>query len=289
MGDKLLCIVAQMLKDCLHKCDIIARIGGDEFVALVKNCTEETAQKIYKKMHEKIEQYNNHAEICLSISVGYIINPDENPLPINKLLKSADDNMYKEKLLHRHSSRSAIVNTLMHTLGERDFVTGEHAERMQYLVTFLGKEAELAEHQLAELQILARFHDIGKIGIPDSVLNKPGKLDNYERKLMQQHSEIGYRIAKAASILYEIGDLIRHHHEWWDGSGYPLGLKGYEIPLECRILAIVDAYDAMTSDRPYRKAMSSQAAIKELTDGAWTQFDPVLVKKFVKLKKSGII
>ena len=134
-----------------------------------------------------------------------------------------------------------------------------------------------------DLGLLARFHDLGKVGIPDNILNKPGKLTDEEFDRMRKHSEMGYRIAQSVPDLAPIADLILKHHEWWDGRGYPLGLAGESIPLSCRILFIADAYDAMTEDRPYRKAMDRGEAIEELQRCAGTQFDPDLVADFIDL------
>ena len=133
------------------------------------------------------------------------------------------------------------------------------------------------------MKLFAKFHDIGKVGISDAILFKPGALDEVEREEMRRHSEIGYRIALSSVDLLHIAEWILRHHEWWDGSGYPIGLVGSDIPLECRILSIVDAYDAMTSDRPYRKAMSAAKAIAELRKFAGIQFDPDLLEPFCRV------
>jgi HD-GYP domain-containing protein (c-di-GMP phosphodiesterase class II) len=125
------------------------------------------------------------------------------------------------------------------------------------------------------------LHDIGKIGIDNSILNKPGKLSKNEWEIMKKHSEIGYRIAMSSPELEPIAEYILAHHERWDGNGYPQGLKGEEIPLLSRILAVVDSYDAMTEDRVYRKAMTHQAAIEEIKKNAGTQFDPNIAQIFI--------
>lgn len=135
----------------------------------------------------------------------------------------------------------------------------------------------------ADLRLFAQFHDIGKVGIPDQILFKNGPLTLEEMVIMKRHCEIGYRIAQASPDLLPIAEWILKHHEWWNGKGYPLGLKGEEIPLECRILAIADAYDAMTNDRPYRKALTREEALSEIKKCSGTQFDPRLVDMFLKM------
>lgn len=147
----------------------------------------------------------------------------------------------------------------------------------------MGFKLMLPQNVVADLRLLAKFHDIGKVGISDSILKKPGKLTEDEMTIMRQHCEIGYRIAKSSPDLEPIADWILKHQEHWDGGGYPLGISGEDIPIQCRILGIVDAFDAMTNDRPYRKAMSIHEALAELQRCAGKQFDPQLVDIFVSI------
>jgi HD-GYP domain-containing protein (c-di-GMP phosphodiesterase class II) len=219
---------------------------------------------------------------ALSLSVGFALR-DRLPTNMHSLYSEADNNMYREKLHSRQSAHSTIVNTLMKALEERDFITGGHVNRLQHLVVSFGSYLGLDLHTINELRLLARFHDIGKVGISDRILFKNGPLDNEEFLEMQRHCEIGHRIAQTAPELVPIADWILKHHEWWNGHGYPLGLKGEEIPLECRILAIADAFDAMTSVRPYRQSFTCQEALNELKRCSGSQFDPVLVSKFSKV------
>lgn len=170
------------------------------------------------------------------------------------------------------------MTVLAKTLEARDYITEGHAERLQGLVEKIARRIGLSERQIGDLMLLAQFHDIGKVGIPDRILKKPGLLDAEEREEMQRHSEIGYRIAKTAPELRHIADWILMHHEWWDGNGYPLGIKGKDIPIESRILAIADAYDAMTSNRPYRRGCSPKDAVCEIMRWAGIQFDPELAQ-----------
>ena len=147
----------------------------------------------------------------------------------------------------------------------------------------LGEHLKLETHTIDQITLLTKFHDIGKVGIPDDILKKPGALDEKEWKIMKTHTTIGQRISSVSAELKPISDLILLHHEKWDGSGYPMGLSGDAIPIECRILALVDAFDAMTNDRPYRKALSFKEAISEIIKCKGSHFDPELVDIFLEI------
>ncbi|MBE0466363.1 MAG: HD domain-containing protein, partial [Candidatus Desulforudis sp.] len=267
--------------------DVLSRIGGDEFAVLLPNVTELTVERACRKIAAGIDLYNkSHSDLPLSVSVGYAVSSAP-PFDMTDLFRKADNEMYREKLHRSRSARSAIVQTLKKALEARDFMTEGHCDRLQQLVTMLAKALGLPENTQADLRLLAQFHDIGKVGIPDRILFKKGPLNQQEVSEMRRHCEIGHRIAVSSPDLAPIADWILKHHEWWNGQGYPLGLMGEEIPLECRILAIADAYDAMTSNRPYRKALSKKQAVEELVKCAGTQFDPVLVTEFLSaLRKS---
>jgi len=281
VGDTLLITASRIIKEAFRGSDMVARIGGDEFAVLLPNSDKKAVFSAAERVREAISSHNaTNPDIPMSISIGYITgNTDSKNM--SDLFKEADNNMYREKLLRSQSTRSSIVQTLMKAMEARDFVTEGHADRLQELVSGLGKSMGLSERNITDLRLLAQFHDIGKVGIPDRILFKPGPLSPEEKNEMLRHSEIGHRIAQSAPDLAHIADWILKHHEWWDGKGYPLGLKGEGIPLECRVLAIADAYDAMTNNRPYRTAMSHQDAVKELLRCAGTQFDPNLVSMFI--------
>lgn len=155
-----------------------------------------------------------------------------------------------------------------------------HDRRVERLVEIIGLENQLSDEQLTRLKFVALFHDIGKSRIPIKILNKPGPLTKEEMDIMKQHSRLGKELAQKLS---SVADLILMHHEQWDGNGYPLGLKGDQIPLECRILSILDAYDAMTNDRPYQKAVSHEKAIQEIRRCSGEQFDPEMVNLVLNL------
>ena len=186
------------------------------------------------------------------------------------------------------SSHSAIVASIKATMIEKSQETEEHAERLAILSRAVAMELNLPQSDQDKLELLATLHDIGKIGISDQILTKQGKLSAEEWVEMKRHPEIGYRIAMASSELIPVAESILCHHERWDGSGYPKGLSGESIPLLSRILAVVDSYDAMTQDRPYRKAMTHEEAIEEVVRNSGTQFDPRIAELFVRLLKKKI-
>jgi diguanylate cyclase (GGDEF)-like protein/PAS domain S-box-containing protein len=280
-GDQMLISAAQVLKKSFPQEVFIARVGGDEFSILLPFADIARLEEAVCDILREIEAYNqNNPSLPLSISLGYAFRKNDS-VSIYELFKRADNNMYREKLGRSQSARSAIVKTLIKTLEARDFLTEEHAERLQDWLISLADEIGFPAARQHDLILFAQFHDIGKVGIPDRILFKPGPLTDEERLEMQRHSEIGHRIALAAPDLAPIADWILKHHEWWNGQGYPLGLKEKEIPIECRMLAIADAYDAMISNRPYRKALTHEEAISELIRWKNTQFDAYLVDKFI--------
>lgn len=281
-GDALLIAAANTIKECFREGDVVARIGGDEFAILLPNTDYASAEVSTGRLKDLLERYNSvNAELPLSISVGFATNDPGKG--VGDIFKEADNNMYREKLHRVKSTRSAIVQALMKALEARDYITEGHADRLKWMVADLARIAGLTESSITDLRLLAQFHDIGKVGIPDRILFKSSSLTADEFSEMKRHCEIGHRIAQAAPDLSPIADWILKHHEWWNGGGYPLKLQGEDIPLECRIISIVDAYDAMTSDRPYRKALTHDEALSELSRFAGIQFDPSLVEKFAQL------
>lgn len=282
-GDELLLAAARVLKETYPGEGAVARIGGDEFAMLLPGSDETATGRMCSRLRDAVDTYNAaNPERPLSASIGFAARSDTSK-SMSDLFKEADDNMYREKLHRSRSTRSVIVQTLMKAMEARDFITEGHLDRLESLVARVAAAIGLPERGISDLRLLARFHDIGKVGIPDRILMKPGALTPEEIEEMRLHCEIGLRIAQSVPDLAPISDWILKHHEWWNGQGYPLGLKGEEIPLECRILAIVDAYDAMTSDRPYRKALTHEQAVRELKRCAGTQFDPDLVQKVVQI------
>ncbi|MCC7201555.1 MAG: diguanylate cyclase [Nitrospirae bacterium] len=199
-----------------------------------------------------------------------------------------------KKMLSADSSPQSlyeIVSTLSSALDARDHYTNGHSERAIDYAREIAREINMPQSGREELVYLCLLHDIGKIGIPDHILNKPGKLTPEEFEIMKRHAEIGERIISPLDRLKMLKPLIRHHQEFYDGTGYPDGLKGEAIPLACRILAVVDTFDAMTTDRPYRKALSVETSIKELQRCSGSQFDPGIVEVFIRIidrEKAGL-
>lgn len=283
-GDELLCRVSAALVELCPEDAMIARVGGDEFVAIIADGRESFLNNLCCRIQNRVleESSEDRSLVSLSLSLGFA-GSDAESLPLGELVRLAENLMRREKLHRSQSGSSSLVSTLRSALGARDYLTEGHASRMRELTLMMAPRMGMTPRSIPDLLLFTEFHDVGKIGVPDSILFKPGPLDEGERARMRRHCEIGHEIAIATTELAPIADFILKHHEWWNGEGYPLGLREEEIPLECRILAVVDAWDAMTNDRPYRGAMSVSEAIAELRRGSGGQFDPRVVDKFVSI------
>ncbi|MCR4435731.1 MAG: PAS domain S-box protein [Clostridiales bacterium] len=280
-GDRLLVKVAAILKRSCRTKDIIARWGGDEFAIILPSTSNKTAMDIC----DRITRFCSEAEkypIQPSIALGYATKETASQ-DIDQVIKEAENWMYRHKLLDNRSVRSSVISSLQKTLFERSYETEEHAKRMQLISMKLGKALGLSNTEMDELSLLSILHDIGKIAIPDSILIKPGKLTHEEWAEMKKHPEIGYRIAQSSHELSYISEYILYHHEHWDGTGYPRGLRGNAIPRLARIIAIVDAYDVMTHARPYKGIMNRKEAVDEIKKCSGTQFDPEIAQVFIRL------
>lgn len=282
-GDKLLINIAKVLRNNCRREDILCRWGGDEFAILLPKTDRKFAEKICVRIRNACCEAEKEP-IPLSISLG-TATKEEVDQDVWKVIKKAEDRMYRRKFLESKSTRSSVINFLQESLSEKTNETEKHVQRLKEYSLEMGRVLELPINELDKLVLLSSLHDIGKIAIPNNILEKPGKLTPEEWKTMKKHCEIGYRIVQSIPELAHIAEEILSHHERWDGTGYPRGLKGEEIPLLARILAIVDAYDVMINGRNYKKAVSQQEAIKELRRCAGSQFDPKLVEIFISLLK----
>lgn len=284
-GDELIRTASKVIKESFRESDVVARVGGDEFAILLPNSPLSKVENICARIKNAIASYNTtNPKLPLSISTGFAVRSGyiKN---VSELYREADNNMYREKLYGSQSARNAIIRNLINTVETRGLTTRDERERFQRMVTALASSVGLPEERIKDLHLLAQFHDIGNAGIHERILFKPDRFTTDELLEVQKHTDIGHRIAQAVPELNHIADLILKHHEWWNGNGYPLGLKGEEIPLESRIIALAIAYDAMTNPRPYRGVMSRQEAIEELRKCSGTQFDPLLVEKFIETIK----
>ncbi len=282
-GDRLLKRVAKILKYCSREEDIIARWGEDEFFILLPRSTEKDVEEVLNKI-KKICSKTKDQKIPLNISIG-ISTRENQGQNLRDVIKEAENNMYKNKLLKRKSIYNSIILSLERILWEKNRETKEHAERLKSLALQLGNAINLPQNKLDELELLSTLHDIGKVGIPDKILMKKGRLTAREWKVIKRHPEIGYKIAESTPQIASIADDILSHHEWWDGSGYPQGLRGSEIPINACIASIVDAYDVMTFGRHYKPAISEEEAKEELIRCSGAQFNPKLVEKFITYRE----
>lgn len=282
-GDELLKLIAQVLRDVCTERELIFRTGGDEFVILIPNTTDYECENIIKKIIRQCRNYK-HDLIDLSIALGSAITWDFNKT-IYDSLKEAEDNVYRQKLLQKNSLNSSIMYSLQAGLQTKSLETEEHTERVVNNSLVIGERLSLPMSVMDELIITAKLHDIGKIGISEDILLKQGNLSEEEFEIVKTHTEKGYRIVKASNQLDNVAKGVLTHHERWDGKGYPLKLKGDRIPLIARIVSIADAYDAMTNNSLYKKALSEEEAIAELNRCSGKQFDPHIVNIFVEYLK----
>lgn len=279
-GDEFIRRLAQIIKKGCQCEDIVARVGGDEFIVLLPKTDNYKAEQVIKNINNLI-QNEKVQNIELSISFGYETKKNENE-DIQEIFRKAEDCMYKRKLLDSSCMRGKTVDTIMNTLNEKNKREEQHSVRVSELCKSMGESLGLTERKIHELKIAGLLHDIGKIAIEENILNKPGKLTSDEVKEIRRHPEIGYRILSTVHEISEIAQYVLLHHEMWNGNGYPKGLKGDNIPIESRIIAIADTYDAITSERSYRKALSKEFAVEELKRNSGIQFDSELVDVFIK-------
>ena len=284
-GDVLISETARIIQSCCGENDILARTGGNEFSIISPNTDFDKANEIRLSIKKALTECNSSIEdkaLEISLSLGYAVRLT-NETSIEETEKIAEAYMDRRKLLNKKSHRSTILSSIMATLYARSNETEEHASRLLKYTEMIGEKMNLSPSKMDELQLFSLLHDIGKIGIDDRILNKPGELTSDEWEIMKKHPEIGYVITMSSPEFAPIAEYVLSHHERWDGTGYPLGLSGEEIPLLARILAVADAYDAMTEDRVYRKALTKEGAIEEIRINAGIQFDPNIAMAFVEL------
>ena len=278
-GDALLKKAAETIKKACREEDVIARIGGDEFVVILPKTDSDNTQQVSNRIKD-LASKEKVANIELSISYGHDTKTLDTQ-SIVEIIANAENNMYRHKLSERSSMRSKTIDLIMNALFEKSNREAMHSNRVSSLCKAIGSKMNFDKESVNQIGIAGLIHDIGKIGIDEKILNKPGSLTADEKVEIERHPEIGWRLLSSTNEFSVLAQFVLSHHEKWDGSGYPHGIKGKEIPLESRIIAVADAYDAMTSERSYRKALCKDAATKELTRCSGTQFDPEIVDVFV--------
>jgi len=281
VGDELLQKASNVIKSGCRDKDVIARLGGDEFVIILTKTDAETAALVIKRL-ETLASREKIGGLKLSIAFGSKTKTrkEEN---IQQVLKNAEDDMYRHKLYESASMRSKTIELIMNTLYEKSNREMMHSNRVGLICEKIGMRMKLDQDEINQIRTAGLIHDIGKMGIDEKILNKPGALNAEEWKEIKRHPEIGYRILSSVNEFSEMANCILEHHERWDGNGYPKGLKGEEISLQGRIVAVADSFDAMTSDRTYRKGLIHEAAIAEIKRCAGTHFDPLVAKILVEV------
>jgi diguanylate cyclase (GGDEF)-like protein len=295
-GDAVLAAVGGVIAAETRLHDLACRMGGDEFALVLPETSAPAARQPIDRILVELEDLEAGGVRGISVSVGIaalgIGDKTESVLAAaGSALQRARASGGRQAVAFGESSErneapretghSDVIAALASALQERDRYTGEHSESVVDLTARVGDALALDSEEINRVRTAALLHDIGKVGVPDDILHKPGPLSDREWEIMRQHPVIGERIMRAIPGLGDIARIVRHEHERWDGSGYPDGLSGAEIPVGSRIILACDAYHAMTSDRPYRDAMEHAKAIAELTDNAGSQFDPDVVQALV--------
>jgi diguanylate cyclase (GGDEF)-like protein/PAS domain S-box-containing protein len=289
VGDIVLKNVSEILQKSSRDEDVVCRVGGDEFAIILpsikKNELDDIKQTI-KNNAKNIKVRN----VSLSLAIGFEIKNEIIDDSLDKILKSAENNMYRHKLTEGVSMRNHAIKAILRTLTDKYEEERIHSKKVSQLCEKMGEVLNLKEEDIKELEQAGMYHDIGKISIPDAILNKPGRLTKEEFEVIKTHPEISYQILRAADEYSDLAIHALHHHERWDGKGYPSGKKGLEIPMFSRIICIIDAYEAMTAVRVYKDKMSQEEAVKEIIRCSGTQFDERLAKIFIEkvLKKEWI-
>jgi len=284
MGDQLLRAAGKYIKEHFREDEVVARYGGDEFAVILNKVDKASVEKILKRLqsHEGTLKVNG---IHMSIAFGAAVKEREDE-PILDVLKLSEDRMYQKKLLMNENYHQNVINGILSTLHEKHPREEQHVKRVREHIIGFTSFLDYDHSQRIAYETAGLVHDIGKIAIDYAVLELPRRLTPFEYDIIKKHVDVGYRVLKSCGSFSEIQDIVLCHHERYDGLGYPRGIAGEEIPLGARILNLCDSYDAMISDRPYKKALLPDEAIAEIRRCTCTQFDPKLADLFINYIQS---
>lgn len=280
-GDELIINAAKVLQKCCRHTDIVARWGGDEFLILLPNTNSALCQKVVDRITKVCQETPcSPIEISLALGSATLEHPST---AFSEVFSGAENHMYKKKLLESKAIRQRIISDVEKRLQTSCFATDGHVCRIKKLAVHLAELLGFSttSTEMKNLQLLASLHDVGNLALPQEILCKPGSLTPEEWEIIKSHSEIGYRMGLSIGEA-TVAEAILAMHEHWDGSGYPSGLKGEQIPLITRLLAIIDTYDVMTHDRIFQRAASREQALSEIRLQSGKQFDPALAKIFLE-------
>ena len=301
VGDRVLGQVAARLRQGGES----FRLGGDEFAVLLPGLDERAAVSVARSIVERVGAAEIDQVGSVTVSAGVAAYPSQG-VGRDELIRLADSALYWAKEDGKNRARTYQATTslelsqlqqlaegpdraaryraaasLAKAVDARDVYTGSHSERVGELSARIARRLGIDDPQVELIRLAGSLHDLGKLAIPEEILRKPGALNESERLVLQRHPQIGYRMLESLGV-EPIADWVLHHHERWDGSGYPERLRGEEIPIGARVIFVADAYDAMTSERVYRKPLSAREALEELERCAGSQFDPAIVEAFAE-------
>ena len=303
VGDEVLRLVAQRLEQVCRAYDTVARFGGDEFALLLPGVGHTLVAEVEARLRAEMNglAYRpdlQERDIPITVSVGAALFPNEGQ-DWQEALQRADARLLRSKTggeaeteadrVRRYMRSSlegySMLDALVTAVDNKDRYTRRHSEDVREYSLLIARELEMDAAALETIGVAALLHDVGKIGVPDAILRKPGRLTEAEFEAVKQHTLMGAALVSTVAGLESTLDAVRHHHEHWDGSGYPSGLKGQECPLIARLMAVADAFSAMTTDRPYRKALDYAQALAILEAGAGKQWDPECVEVFLGVQQ----
>ena len=280
IGDRMLIKVSEIINENIQENHVACRIGGDEMVVLMPSTREQEAVNIVKNIQSAALNAKEDP-IKPLVALGCATTYEDDYNGFSKIFNLAEDRMYANKIANSERDYDMIINSIKNNLYVNKYESREHYNRLITMCIQIGEFLNLEKNDIRNLVLLAELHDIGKVGMEKEIFLKPGPLTAEEWQKVKRHPELGFKVVSGSTKLSHIGKGIFAHHERWDGSGYPQGLRGEEIPFTARLFSIAEAYDVMTHERSYKPTYTKEQAIQELKDNSGTQFDPHLVELFV--------